>query len=78
MDNGFYTEYPELGIVAYEDNNGNVLALKCDYVNNEAVIGLDNAEKLAKWSIKNGNMQGYNLLESVTQARMKYNCKVGE
>lgn len=77
MENyGFYTEYPEFGMVKYEDNNGNKLVMEdIKYINGESCLTLDNAEQLARWCIKNGNQNGYSLLEHIMKVRLAYNSK---
>lgn len=58
----------------FEDNNGNTLNIRTKHAKGDDWISIDEAEKLAHWAIKNENPLGYNLLETVVKARIKYNC----
>jgi hypothetical protein len=75
LNNGTFIEYPELGIIRFEDNNENILDIKCNYIRGESCMTLEDTETLARWAIKNGNLKGYYLLEQVTKARMACNVK---
>lgn len=70
--NGIYCSEGDKAIII--DNNDNELDVKSKHINGEDWISLDEAEKLARWAIKNGNSKGYDLLEKVNIARIKY-CK---
>ncbi|ADK14734.1 hypothetical protein [Clostridium ljungdahlii] len=70
--NGVYSFEGDKAI--FIDNNDNELEIKTKHINGEDLISLNEAEKLARWAIKNGNLKGYDLLEKVNIARIRY-CK---